>query len=237
MYGLFWIDVTIVDIQTTADFWYSACKKCAKKLVVHPGTKVCISCAEDNPIETIRFKIVIVVVDQTGSAALLLWNKACELLIGKSAKEMKDKHVYHIHHGIEDAFIDRRVLFEVRLESYKIMKGASYYTVTRCAFDDEIMAIYKQLFGGTQESTSDDHGHLTGGSSEENVGCNNKKLDKFKRKLFTELNAEEINDEDAEDDVITNEMQSENVAEKTTSGSIDAVQTYKKRQHVIEKEK
>ncbi|KAL3652485.1 hypothetical protein CASFOL_002166 [Castilleja foliolosa] len=59
--GLFWIDVTIVDIQTTGDFWYSACKKCAKKLIVHPGTKVCTSCDEDNPIETIRFKIEIVV--------------------------------------------------------------------------------------------------------------------------------------------------------------------------------
>ncbi|KAL3628673.1 hypothetical protein CASFOL_027719 [Castilleja foliolosa] len=238
--GLFWIDVTIVDIQTTGDFWYSACKKCAKKLVVHPGTKVCTSCAEDNPIETIRFKIEIVVVDQTGSATLLLWNKASELLIGKSAKEMKDKHVDStdpIPHGIEDALIDRRALFEVRLDSYKMMKSAAYYTVTRCAFDDEIMAIYKQLFGGTQESTSDDHGHLAGRSSEENVECNNKKVDKGKRKLFTELDAEAINDEDAEDDAIANEMQSENVAEKATSGSTDEVQTYKKRQPVIKKEK
>ncbi|KAL3629894.1 hypothetical protein CASFOL_026206 [Castilleja foliolosa] len=199
--GLFWIDVTIVDIQTTGDFWYSACKKCAKKLVVHPGTKVCVSCAEDNPIETIRFKIEIVVVDQTGSATLLLWNKASELLIGKSATEMKDKHV------------------------------------TRCAFDDEIMAIYKQLFGGTQESTSDDHEHLTEGSSEENVECNKKKVDKGKRKLFSELDAETINDDDADDDETANEMQSESVAEKAISGSTDAVQTYKKRQHVIKKEK
>ncbi|KAL3616156.1 hypothetical protein CASFOL_040013 [Castilleja foliolosa] len=238
--GLFWIDVTIVDIQTTGDFWYSVCKKCAKKLVVHPGTKVCTSCAEDNPIETIMFKIEVVVVDQTGSATLLLWNKAFELLIGKSAKEMKDKHVDStdpIPHGIEDALIDRRALFEVRLDSFKIMKSTAYYTVTRCAFDDEIMAIHKQLFGGTQESTSDDHGHLTEGSSEENVGCNKKKLDKGKRKLFTELDKEAINDDDADDDETANEMQSESVAEKAISGSTDAVQTYKKRQHVIKKEK
>ncbi|KAL3652486.1 hypothetical protein CASFOL_002167 [Castilleja foliolosa] len=178
------------------------------------------------------------VVDQTGSATLLLWNKASELLIGKSAKEMKDKHVDStdpIPLGIEDALIDRRALFEFRLDPYKIMKSAAYYTVTRCAFDDEIMAIYKQLFGGTQDSTSDDHGHLTEVSSEENVGCNKNKVDKGKRKLFTELDAEAINDGDADDDETANEMQSDNVADKTTNGSTDAVQTYKKRQHVIKK--
>ncbi|KAL3644380.1 hypothetical protein CASFOL_012312 [Castilleja foliolosa] len=43
----YWVDATVVDIQTTKDWWYLACKKCAKKINEEVGL-VCDLCGEEN---------------------------------------------------------------------------------------------------------------------------------------------------------------------------------------------
>ncbi|KAL3633377.1 hypothetical protein CASFOL_022904 [Castilleja foliolosa] len=111
----YWIDATIIDIDSTRDFWYVVCKQCSKKLVVHPGTSTCVTCNQDNSNQNARFKIEVNVLDKSGNATLMLWNKACEVLIGKSAAELKQvygEQCEPIPKEIEDGLIDRRFCTE-----------------------------------------------------------------------------------------------------------------------------
>ncbi|KAL3629944.1 hypothetical protein CASFOL_026256 [Castilleja foliolosa] len=234
-----WIDATIVDFHVMKDFWYAACKKCSKKLVVHPGTTTCSLCAFDNPIQNIRFKLELIVVDKSGTSTVLLWNKSSELLIGQSAelKQIYGDFPVTVPKEIEDAVINKRVLFELKLATFKMVRGIPNWTIGRIAYDDEIMEIYKKLPTVTQDSTSDEHNTLTKLSSPENVDSNSKKLDKGKRKLFIELDEQELNDDEAKADETEKKMQSEDVTDKTASGNADAVYTSKKKKHVIKKEK
>ncbi|KAL3615379.1 hypothetical protein CASFOL_041040 [Castilleja foliolosa] len=256
----YWIDATVVDIENARDLWYSACKRCVRKLVTEPGTKSCVNCSEENPIDNPKFKLQVMVFDKTCNARLLLWNKACELLIGKSAAQLKG--VYGecsdaIPKEIEDAVMDKRVLFEINLSTYKNVQGVACYTVSRCAYDDEIMGLYTKMYNGTQGSTSDDHGILTenSNSSPDVMDKNVKKNDKGKRKLFIDEDDEE---DDAGDAVDEQEKCTEfhevsaadlgnnaagkttNAAEKTSDAASaispsDAVYTSKRR--LIKKEK
>ncbi|KAL3644063.1 hypothetical protein CASFOL_011995 [Castilleja foliolosa] len=237
---LMWIDATIVDFHVMKDFWYAACKNCSKKLVVHPGTTKCSLCAFDNPIQNIRFKLELIVVDKSGTGTVILWNKSSELLIGQSAAELKQIYgdfPVTVPKEIEDAVINKRVLFELKLATFKMVRGIPNWNVGRIAYDDEIMEIYKKLPTVTQDSTSDEHGTLTELSSPENVDSNSKKLDKGKRKLFIELDEQEMNDDEAKADETEKKMQPEDVTDKTASGNADAVYTSKKKKHVIKKEK
>ncbi|KAL3635025.1 hypothetical protein CASFOL_022079 [Castilleja foliolosa] len=232
----YWIDATIIDIDSTRDFWYVACKQCTKKLVAHPGTSTCVTCNQDNSNHNARFKVEVNVLDKSGNATLMLWNKSCEQLIGKSASELKQIYGEQwepIPKELEDGLIDKRVLFELKLSTYKTVNGRAYCNVSRCAFDDEIMQLYTKMSTGMQDSTSDEHGNLTEESNEDNVGFIQKTVGKGKRRLFIESDEEGVNNEAAKEDDAANDMQSENVAAKSTSSSSDAVYTSKKRQQVM----
>ncbi|KAL3643698.1 hypothetical protein CASFOL_014513 [Castilleja foliolosa] len=245
-----WVDATIVDIEPTGQYWYAACKNCAKKLVAHPGTSTCVGCAQDNSVKTIRYKVEVMVVDKTGTATLLLWNTACELLIGKSAAELYfiyGEYSDQIPKELEDGLIKKRVLFELRLSTFKIVRGAFNCAVSRCAYDDEIMETYTKLFNVTQGSTSDEHGTLTenSNSSPDMMDKNVKTIDKGKRKLF-------IDEDDEEDDAVDETekctgIDEVNAAEKTsnaaakTSDAASAISpsdaVYKSKRRLFKKEK
>ncbi|KAL3620551.1 hypothetical protein CASFOL_035463 [Castilleja foliolosa] len=232
----YWIDATIIGIDSTRDFWYVACKQCSRKLVVHPRTSTCVTCNQDNSNQNARYKVEVNVLDKSGNATLMLWNKSCEQLIGKSASELKQVYGEQwepIPKELEDGLIDRRVLFELKLSTYKSVNGRAYCNVSRCAFDDEIMQLYTKMSTGMQDSTSDEHGNLTEESNEDNVGFIQKTVGKGKRRLFIESDEEGVNDEAAKEDDAANDMNSENVAAKSTSSSSDAVYTSKKRQQVM----
>ncbi|KAL3614624.1 hypothetical protein CASFOL_041519 [Castilleja foliolosa] len=162
--GTYWVDATIVDIQTPRDCWYLACKKCAKRMVeVEEVPQICEFCGFENPMKIFRYKLDVMIVDSTGSAVFLLWNKACASLIGQTAAEMKESHgdcSNAIPKVIEDAVLDKRVLFEVRGSSFKTLKGSANYTVSRLAYDDEIMELYTRIYTGNEDTTTDEHGNM-----------------------------------------------------------------------------
>ncbi|KAL3618736.1 hypothetical protein CASFOL_025488 [Castilleja foliolosa] len=242
--GYYWIDATIVDIQTTKDCWYQACKKCAKKMV-EEDSLICESCGTENTNQIFRYKLDVMVVDKTGSAMLLMWNKACASLIGITAAEMKALHgdcFDSIPKVIEDAVLDKRVLFEVRGSSFKNVKGSAYLTVSRVAYDDEIMALYSKIYTGTQQSTTDDQDTLTEISN--NTPIENKKLAKGKEKCISEVEQEaesvddtENSDDDAQSLGDAKDELPEKRANESSKTSSDAVYTSKKRLKFVKKEK
>ncbi|KAL3624235.1 hypothetical protein CASFOL_033051 [Castilleja foliolosa] len=221
--GTYWIDAIIVDIKTRSDCWYLACKKCAKRIPDEGGIVICQSCGEENPNKIYRYKLDIVVADKSSTATLLLWNKACASLLGKSAAEMKEIHgdcSGSIPTVIGESILDKRYVFEVRGSSFKYLQGFANYTVSRLADDDN---------ANTESSNS----------SPDIVESDQNKLDKGKEKCITEV------DDKQEQVMTTNELEAESVAlhvsEKRPNEMItttsDATNSYKRRQIKIKQEK
>ncbi|KAL3655438.1 hypothetical protein CASFOL_001224 [Castilleja foliolosa] len=247
----YWVDATIVDIQTPRDCWYLACKKCAKRMIeVEEVPQICEFCGFENPMKIFRYKLDVMVVDSTGSAVFLLWNKACASLIGQTAAEMKESHgdcSNAIPKVIEDAVLDKRVLFEVRGSSFKTFKGSANYTVSRLAYDDEIMELYTRIYTGNEDTTTDEHGNMTemssNSNSAENMDSNKNKLEKGKEKCSPEVDQEpnngvQINDEDVEAvNNETNDAPVKRTNETLINANTDPVKTFKRRQVVVKKEK
>ncbi|KAL3639602.1 hypothetical protein CASFOL_017509 [Castilleja foliolosa] len=148
---------------------------------------------------------------------------------------------------IEDAVLDKRVLFEVRGSSFKTFKGSANYTVSRLAYDDEIMELYTRIYTGNEDTTTDEHGNMTemssNSNSAENMDSNKNKLEKGKEKCSPEVDQEpnngvQINDEDVE--AVSNETNDAPVKrtnETLINANTDPVKTFKRRQVVVKKEK
>ncbi|KAL3640088.1 hypothetical protein CASFOL_015056 [Castilleja foliolosa] len=128
-----WIDGTIFEIQTKADWYYRSCKSCFKKMPKDERNRQCFICGEDNFTDNFRYKIVVGVADSGGCASLLMWDSQCTTLIGKSAKEMKqlnEKSGNLIPFEIQDSLMDKRVLFEIKCPAMKCNSDLPQYKDT-----------------------------------------------------------------------------------------------------------
>lgn len=116
--GSYWVFAKIVCVESQGNWWYLSCKKCAKKLTAVGKNFYCEKCdnLESNgnmryvtilkysllhfivnlnivtykfKILKHRFKIHVRVVDVTGNAVFLIWDKECIDLFGKTAFQLK----------------------------------------------------------------------------------------------------------------------------------------------------
>ncbi|KAL3623433.1 hypothetical protein CASFOL_032249 [Castilleja foliolosa] len=154
----YWVDGTIMEIESTGACWYNACKNCQKKLHGDGRVLRCSTCGEANYIDNYRYKIEVMVGDSSGFAAtFLLWNTQCVTLIGKTAAKMKQLSEHSstlIPKAIKEALIDKRALFEVNAPPVKGNRPLDYYTAQRVTIDQEILDIYGTMYTGSQHSTT-----------------------------------------------------------------------------------
>ncbi|RYR61715.1 hypothetical protein Ahy_A04g018918 [Arachis hypogaea] len=75
--GPCWISATIVAINTTnKDWFYKACRRCSKKVEPSIGDRYeCNKCGHTHSCAALRFKMEVMVYDDTGSMSLLLWDR------------------------------------------------------------------------------------------------------------------------------------------------------------------
>ncbi|KAL3628221.1 hypothetical protein CASFOL_027267 [Castilleja foliolosa] len=162
---LCWIDCTIFEIQTKADWFYRSCKRCFKKMPRDEKNRKCFICGEINFTDIYRYKIIVSVADSSGCASLLMWDSQCTTLIGKPAREMKqlkstksrvavENASRTIPFEIEDSLMDKRVLFEIRCPATKCNSDLPQYKVERVAVDQEIFDIYAAKYTPTEGSTT-----------------------------------------------------------------------------------
>ncbi|KAL6512819.1 hypothetical protein OROMI_034663 [Orobanche minor] len=174
------IDATIVDIETTNDHWYLACQNCAHKIFSGDENFKCGHCKSVNNEHIYRYKIEVRVIDESGSARLLLWNKACLELIGKSANELKmqkDENNADIQALIEQSLLDKKALFEVQVTSDKKVRNSDYYTVSRATAEEDIKELYIQKNCDSQESAVQDS-EIGEKISKEDIKINAKGMEK-----------------------------------------------------------
>ncbi|KAL3656078.1 hypothetical protein CASFOL_000474 [Castilleja foliolosa] len=154
----YWVEATILDIDTKTDYWYLACKTCDKKVYVEGSRMKCWTCREQTFTDTYRYKVHIVVQDPTGYATLLLWNRECAAIIGKSAGEMRDLNADGSKMGnkmVEKGLIHKKLLFEVKNNPYnnnQVQKD--YFIVTRVVLNEDTMEIYRLNQVTDEESTA-----------------------------------------------------------------------------------
>ncbi|KAL3621839.1 hypothetical protein CASFOL_034325 [Castilleja foliolosa] len=153
----FWVEATIIDIETKTYYWYLSCKNCAKKIYDDGNIKKCWTCNEQSFSTTYRYKIIVSVLDHTGTSTFLLWNRECAAIIGKSAGEMRDLNVDGSKQGdkmVEDALLDKKILFEVRKQTDRNNNNKTYFIVNRIVLNENILEIYRQNLITDNESTT-----------------------------------------------------------------------------------
>ncbi|KAL3627950.1 hypothetical protein CASFOL_028052 [Castilleja foliolosa] len=232
---LCWIDCTIFEIQTKADWFYRSCKRCFKKMPRDEKNRKCFICGEINFTDIYRYKIIVSVADSSGCASLLMWDSQCTTLIGKPAREMKqlkENASRTIPFEIEDSLMDKRVLFEIKCPAIKCNSDLPQYKVERVAVDQEIFDIYAAKYTPTEGSTTKCQNKDTGNEAisrlrkgKQKVDCDDDTLDNASdgeeetnlTEGEDELESEEILKDDegeAGDDVTLKDLQ-ENKTPKT----------------------
>ncbi|KAL3627805.1 hypothetical protein CASFOL_028220 [Castilleja foliolosa] len=177
-----WIDGTIFEIQTKADWYYRACKKCFKKMPKDERNGQCFLCGEVNFSDNFRYKIVVNVADSSGCASMLMWDSQCTTLIGKPAREMKElneKSSSTIPFPIQDSLMDKRVLFEIKCPEIKSKSDLPQYKVEKVAVDQEIFDMYAAIYTPSKGSTTDCLNELkdTGNEASSRLRKGKKKVD------------------------------------------------------------
>ncbi|KAH6770635.1 hypothetical protein C2S52_015438 [Perilla frutescens var. hirtella] len=132
--------------------YYISCKKCPKKLQKIENRFFCGKCNKYDVSGNLRYKLKVHVVDETGSALFLLWDRECLQLIGRSAGELNTKNVVEevdILSEIEEALVDKKMMFKVNVRGEECM-GA--YTVAKIITDPIIVNTYFGHLLDSQES-------------------------------------------------------------------------------------
>ncbi|XP_019184983.1 PREDICTED: uncharacterized protein LOC109179963 [Ipomoea nil] len=78
--GSYWVLATILPIQTIGDWWYLSCKRCPIKLEQASNCFYCDKFDNSYPDGNFWYKLIIRVVDSTGNAPFLLWDRECNEL-------------------------------------------------------------------------------------------------------------------------------------------------------------
>ncbi|KAF7842176.1 zinc finger BED domain-containing protein RICESLEEPER 2-like [Senna tora] len=89
--GIFVTLATILKIQTNFGWFYESCNKCMKKIRNENGLLLCPSCNKTPPVIIPRFKIHVQVIDHTGNATFVLFDRQGYQVLQKIAKELRDQ--------------------------------------------------------------------------------------------------------------------------------------------------
>ncbi|KAL3643378.1 hypothetical protein CASFOL_014193 [Castilleja foliolosa] len=124
-----WIDGTIFEIQTKADWYYRSCMSCFKKMPRDEKNRQCFICGEDNFTDNFRYKIIV--------------------------GHLSEKSGKLIPFEIQDSLMDKRVLFEIKCPAMKCNSDLPQFKVERVVVAQDIFNIYAEKYTPTQGSTTD----------------------------------------------------------------------------------
>nr|XP_016509099.1 PREDICTED: replication protein A 70 kDa DNA-binding subunit A-like isoform X5 [Nicotiana tabacum] len=93
----YWIAAKLVNLELDRGWSYLACNKCSRKVEKVGNKYFCAKCNEEESSVTHRYRLQVRVMDGTAFISLLLWNREAMQLIGKSAKELKERLVEDPH--------------------------------------------------------------------------------------------------------------------------------------------
>ncbi|KAL3614441.1 hypothetical protein CASFOL_042515 [Castilleja foliolosa] len=185
----------------------------------------------------IEFQMDVMVVDKTGSATLSMPNSPCVNLIGECASEIKEIYgdsTGSIPNVIEDALINKKALFEVRISSDRSIAQGDHHTVARIALDEELMYIYEEIYGKRETPTNDHATHGTLGDRKREKEKQQQTDDGENEAVHGRADAENIEGENTDVDA-------ENIEENNTDAAsevgTDVTHNLMRRRIMLKKEK
>ncbi|KAH6772779.1 hypothetical protein C2S51_011183 [Perilla frutescens var. frutescens] len=123
--GTFWVFGRIISIEAMGAWAYLSCDKCGSKIYGVGDKFTCQKCNLDEVSGQLRFKLTVLVEDDTGHLNLLLWNKECLQLLGKTASELsqtREDDLDEIPPEIEN-LVDRTALFKFQVKAEDLGKA------------------------------------------------------------------------------------------------------------------
>ncbi|KAL3623045.1 hypothetical protein CASFOL_031861 [Castilleja foliolosa] len=121
----YWVEGTIVGVDTNMDFWYLSCKICTRKIEKVDGILNCAHCQEITCIDIYRYNL--------------------EVKFGESVKILPI--------SVELDIVGRKGLFEVIVTPDN--NDAERFEVSRLTLDKEILDLYRDKYMFYQESSPD----------------------------------------------------------------------------------
>nr|GMC69738.1 putative transposase [Ipomoea batatas] len=148
----------IVGLESGRHWYYTSCstKGCFKKLDPNQGSLKCDKCFLSCPERTLRYRLIVRVVDKTSDAPLLLWDKECTELIGMFAFDLKSKYSQddsEIPSELE-SIRNKAMVFKVSIKDQHLKNPAKPIPVLKITNDDELVSVYCP-------SLTDDHDELS----------------------------------------------------------------------------
>ncbi|XP_070038381.1 replication protein A 70 kDa DNA-binding subunit B-like isoform X1 [Nicotiana tomentosiformis] len=153
----YWIAAKLINLELDRGWSYLACNKCNRKVDKVENKYFCKKFNEEEFSVTHRYRLQVRVMDGTAFISLLLWNREAMQLIGKSAKELKERL---LETSIADAdcsypselddILYKKFMFKVIVKQENIESQVEVYKVLKLSDDDDLLKEYNHsLFEDT----------------------------------------------------------------------------------------
>ncbi|XP_019160751.1 PREDICTED: uncharacterized protein LOC109157306 [Ipomoea nil] len=153
--GEYYVAAEILGLDLDDGWYYVSCMSagCNKKLKEDGGSLVCTKCHKPYTMGTVRYKVVIIALDKSGDAPLLLWDREVAELVGIPACLLYQKYK---ETGVEvppelDAIVGMKMLFKVGLKLALRRGKNSPFNVLRLLRDEHLVQTYSDRFVEHQE--------------------------------------------------------------------------------------
>ncbi|XP_056686069.1 replication protein A 70 kDa DNA-binding subunit C [Spinacia oleracea] len=146
------VTLAVIDsIETENGWFYLACKKYYKKVQEMNDdagvTKFWCDKCNTNVEPVPRFKVQIRVVDDSGSASFVLFDREVVHILGKSALSIRE---YQAQEGNLDSFpkdldelLERKYLSKIRITHYNLKQNCPIFTVTKISDDENLIKSFQ----------------------------------------------------------------------------------------------
>ncbi|XP_057799609.1 uncharacterized protein LOC131015282 isoform X2 [Salvia miltiorrhiza] len=115
--GSFWICGTVVNIDKERGWFYLSCKKCYRQVEKVEKQFYCKYCNSFNESAEMKYKLIINIVDDSGSSPIILWDKEIKQVIGKSAAEVnvEGAEEFVVPKEIQDVLLQEKFMFKIKV--------------------------------------------------------------------------------------------------------------------------
>ncbi|KAK4591323.1 hypothetical protein RGQ29_021498 [Quercus rubra] len=137
----------IININNKYGWYYVACLICKTKVKQVKGVLWCERCKNEPKFAVPSYRIQVQVQDETNSTTFILFDKAAEKIISKTAKELAEmqEEILKLDEKILPKEIQKIVgneyLFQLHLDEYNLKYGKENYTVSKIL---EMEILHKQ---------------------------------------------------------------------------------------------
>ncbi|KAK9733779.1 hypothetical protein RND81_04G091800 [Saponaria officinalis] len=167
---------TTVKIETESGWYYLCCKDCIGKITsVGNGLWKCEVCRQDVKFVVPRFRVTLRVMDDTGNASFVMFDKEVSELLNTSASTLRESL---IKDDDADAFpeelddlLKKQFLFRIRITDFNLKNNWRKYRIYRLTNDINLIKTHTSALNVVKEQG---HNITTSVSVDKNVNESNK---------------------------------------------------------------